>query len=438
MRSGQLKLEALREAGISCTRLRWATNPVRNILFHFILPYFEVIAAAINRDRELHHAEIATQLREDALATVRAELDRYLGEAVGRFQDTAVANALSEIDQHVSVATIQVREEALAGVRAEVRREIAGTRAEIRAMSHRFATIEDMLHEISRWLKGVEGHTEELSKETRLALTTLRKRIEAAERSPASDGIESTIGGPGLFLSNGPYGRFLVRQPDVIGDAIIRGEFWDAHLKETIETYADSDRIAIDAGAYIGFHSVFLSHHFARVHAFEPQHQAYSLLRTNIELNGRRNVEAVEIGLYSHPCWLQLAPDEMQEIPIPRRAGDIDYGEIGNAAALTFIKTDERTPEAVRAVTIDSFNFDRVGFIKIDTQGADFRVLQGAEETVRRCRPVIAFEFERELSSAHDTQWEVFQSFIQGLGYSLAELRRTSDGKQVDYLARPA
>lgn len=421
--------DELRRAGISQTGLAWLTNPARRMLFRLALPYFEVITRALNHDK----AELAGAALELS--------EQHLAGAVLQVQEEARASIRTGLDQYLIENVIRVREEALAGVRAEVRRELAGARAEMRAMSYRFTTIEETLRTMSLWLDGVERHNAEISEETRLALTTLRKRIETAECMGAANGgagAAASLGAPGLFLATGPYGRFLVRQPDVVGDAIIRGEFWDEHLKEAIETHADHDRIAIDAGAYIGFHSVFLSHHFARVHAFEPQHQAYSLLRTNIELNGRRNIEAVEIGLYSHPCWLRLAPDEMQEIAIPRRDGDIEYEKIGNAAALTFIKTDERTPDAVRAVTIDSLDFDRVGFIKVDTQGADFRVLQGAEETIRRCRPVIAFEFERSLSAAHDTRWDVLEGFIQGLGYSLVELRRTQDGKQVDYLARPA
>jgi FkbM family methyltransferase len=409
MRKVPLELEELRKAGNSRSGLRWVTNPVRNVLFRLTLPYFEVIARALDQQ----DAEPAKPAPE--------------------------APALSQAQ--LAEAAIWVREEALAGVRAELRRELAGVRTEMRAMSHRFTSIEEMLHTNARWLDGVESHNAALAEEMRSEFAGLRQRIETAERialaQPSADSAAAAVDGHGLFLASGPYGRFLVRHPDVVGDTIIRGEFWDPHLKEAIEVHADPERMAIDAGAYVGFHSVFLSHHFARVHAFEPQSQAYSLLRTNIELNGRRNIEPMEVGLYSHPCWLRLAPDELQEIPVPRANGSVNYNKIGNAAALAFVKTEERTADAVRAVTIDSFDFDRVGFIKIDTQGADFRVLQGAEETIRRCRPVIAFEFERDLSNAHGTLWEEVETFFRGGGYNLTEVSRTPGGKQADYLACP-
>jgi FkbM family methyltransferase len=244
-------------------------------------------------------------------------------------------------------------------------------------------------------------------------------------------------------LTHGPYGTFLVHHPDVVGDAIIRGEFWDAYLEAAIKRHADPQRVAIDAGAYVGFHTVFLARHFRQVHAFEPEPHAYALLRTNIALNACRNAVAHERALYSHPCRVELAPAAVQEVPLQRDEHGLVYETIGNPAALAFVeaagtRTDAAADDTVPAVTIDGLGLDRVGFIKVDTQGADLPVLRGAEQTIRRCRPVIAFEFERELSRLHGAEWPMFEAFFGALGYRLEEARRTPDGKQTDYLALPA
>ena len=175
MTSTQLDPEELRQAGISRTGLAWLTNPIRRMLFHLALPYFEVIVRAVNHNR----AELAGAALEVS--------QQHLAGAMLQVQEEARARIRAGLDQHLIESVIQVREEALAGVRAEVRRELAGARAEMRAMSHRFASIEEMLHTMSRWLEGVERHNAELSDETRAALTTLRKRIETAECMVAAD-----------------------------------------------------------------------------------------------------------------------------------------------------------------------------------------------------------------------------------------------------------
>jgi hypothetical protein len=41
---------------------------------------------------------------------------------------------------------------------------------------------------------------------------------------------------------------------------------------------------------------------------------------------------------------------------------------------------------------LDSLNIDNVDYIKIDCEGYEYRVLRGAEGTIKRCRPVVVIE----------------------------------------------
>ena len=43
-------------------------------------------------------------------------------------------------------------------------------------------------------------------------------------------------------------------------------------------------------------------------------------------------------------------------------------------------------------VRLDSLNLQNVDYIKIDCEGFEYRVLQGAIETIKRCRPVVVIE----------------------------------------------
>jgi hypothetical protein len=51
--------------------------------------------------------------------------------------------------------------------------------------------------------------------------------------------------------------------------------------------------------------------------------------------------------------------------------------------------------EVVRVATLDSFDLHGVGLIKIDVEGAELGVLEGAVETLRRFRPLLLVEIEQ-------------------------------------------
>jgi hypothetical protein len=133
---------------------------------------------------------------------------------------------------------------------------------------------------------------------------------------------------------------------------------------------------------------------------------------------------------------MRLAPPERQEIPVPMLDGQPDYGRISNAAALTFEPVGNEAGD-VRAIALDELALEKVALFKVDTQGADLRVLQGAMDTIRRCRPTVLFEWERDLCSQHGTTLEEYHAFFAALDYDVSMLHETSPGRQADYLAIP-
>jgi hypothetical protein len=56
--------------------------------------------------------------------------------------------------------------------------------------------------------------------------------------------------------------------------------------------------------------------------------------------------------------------------------------------------------ERVPVVTIDSFNLPRCNFIKVDVEGMEGDVIAGAEQTIRRTRPLLYLENDRKEKSA--------------------------------------
>jgi len=71
---------------------------------------------------------------------------------------------------------------------------------------------------------------------------------------------------------------------------------------------------------------------------------------------------------------------------------------LGNENKITYTssnrvgKIKDRGNVAVNIRTLDSFGYTDVSFIKIDVEGYEYRVLQGAEETIKNFRPTILVE----------------------------------------------
>jgi FkbM family methyltransferase len=423
----------LRRSGRRATREAWLSNPLRKSFFLALRPYFAAIVRALASTQENVDRTLAVR-QEDLdrmLAARQEDLDRTLRarqEDLDRLSSTT--KSLSE-DVTASVRTA-------AAVTEELKRIgvlIDGLRKDQLASAHRLGSLEDSGRHDADSLK------KEIAEHLQRQLASMEQRVEAicapAGMATLMPNQALAVSGTSLVFSSGPYGRFLLRQPDLVSGHILAGSFWDSHLKPVIERAGRSDGSAIDAGAYLGFHSAYMSRFFRNVHAFEPQVEIYRMLCANLLLNNCRNVTATNGALYDSPGRLRLADSNQQEIPLPMLDGGIDYDRIGNAAALSFQLTGENESNAVIAQTIDQIGLRDLAFIKVDTQGSDLHVLKGAQATIQRCRPVITAEYERELALHHGDTLEHYHRFFDEMEYDVQVLDDRNDGKQIDLLATP-
>lgn len=407
-----MDLERARRRGIARSRLGLLTNPARALLWKLLLPYLETIADEFGmvrsaiRDHDFRFSE--TDARIDRAAQQPPQLvRRAMLQYDGLRKDLAANNH-----------RLESLESALRDISAELE-----SRARAPDPSERH---EAMLAELRQWLHNLARDVE-----------TDHARLDAfgAGLHAMSAGY-SPVGRDGLGIVSGPHGCFMVWPNDLIGRVVAGGGVWEPHVRDAIERHADPERVAIDAGAYIGLHTVHLSRFFRLVHAFEPQLEVFQVLCGNLALNACRNVRPVNSALSDHAGTARLATREHQEVPIPVHDGEVDYASIGNAAALAF----EDVPDGsgpVPALTIDELRLGDVGFIKIDTQGADLNVLRGALNTIRRCRPAVTFEYEREMAAARGATLEAMLGFFDPLDYDVQVLHVTTPERQIDYIALP-
>lgn len=137
----------------------------------------------------------------------------------------------------------------------------------------------------------------------------------------------------------------------------------------------------VDAGANIGLISVPLAQRLAprggTVMAFEPQRLIYYMLAGNTVLAGLDNLVCLQLAL----------GDAEGEVVVPRLDPHQpqDFGMVSLAG-------EGGSGDRVRLITIDSLDLPRLDLLKIDVEQLEIRVLNGASQTIARCRPLIWIE----------------------------------------------
>lgn len=138
---------------------------------------------------------------------------------------------------------------------------------------------------------------------------------------------------------------------------------------------------AIDIGANVGVWSYWLSKHAKKVESFEPNPKIFNVLK-NIKI---KNVDTYNIALSNKSGSVDLL--------IPKGS----KGFSNQGASLSSIKVQgEHKSLSIQAKCLDEYNFLDVNFIKIDVEGHEHEVIEGAKETIKKCKPTMVIEMEEK------------------------------------------
>ena len=148
--------------------------------------------------------------------------------------------------------------------------------------------------------------------------------------------------------------------------------------------------VVLDVGANIGTSTVLWASNmrgWGEVIAIEPQERVFYALAGNIALNNCFNARALWAACGALPGVIG--------VPI------LDYQMPLNSGGLSLKECVEQKPgqpvdfdvtQTVACLRIDDIAPQRVDAIKIDVEGMEPEVLDGARGTIKRCRPIIFAE----------------------------------------------
>ncbi len=185
------------------------------------------------------------------------------------------------------------------------------------------------------------------------------------------------------------YGRLRVNlylgndlsRPLFVGGCIDPNEF--AFLDGLLR----SGMTFLDVGSNDGLYALFASERVGpsgQVWAFEPSPREFERLSRNLELNRTRNIRTFPLALGSHTGEADLLI-----------AG---YGHEGQNTLGAFIYPGVENAEKVRVSVrklddlIAGQGLARLDVLKVDVEGAEVSVLQGAGRVLQSMRPVLLFE----------------------------------------------
>ena len=186
-----------------------------------------------------------------------------------------------------------------------------------------------------------------------------------------------------------PYGAWWLARDDHIGRPLKKGQFESDELR-FVSKFLQPDMVVLDIGAHHGLYTLLASKRVGprgKVFSFEPSVRERDALSRHVSLNHCRNVqilspalgkEALEADLFVvHPLGAgcnSLRPP----------ASDVPFKSV---------------PHRVRVARLDdevaTLKIDQVDFIKLDVEGAELGVLEGAPQLLsHRPRPVILAEVQ--------------------------------------------
>jgi FkbM family methyltransferase len=214
-------------------------------------------------------------------------------------------------------------------------------------------------------------------------------------------GFLSSSWGRSLFFTAYNWYKLLIEARDI----------------QFLRTFVKPGEIVIDVGANVGFFTKRFANWVSNggfVIAVEPEESNFRQLQRNLYKSDTAPVVKTVQGVMAEQHGtLKLSVN-------PVHPGDHKIGPEGID---------------VTAFTIDELvrkeSATRVCLVKIDVQGAEERVIRGAQETIKRDHPAILVEVDDEALRQMGSSAERVVTLLMDFGYVIQRLRKNSSMGQI-------
>jgi FkbM family methyltransferase len=196
--------------------------------------------------------------------------------------------------------------------------------------------------------------------------------------------------------------------------------YYQGNNSRLIRTIYPKARRIIDVGSNVGNNTIAYAEFAQDVESFEPTPTTLTLLEANIEISKKSTLQGIYwkgssyTGNLHRDSSVNVGWFLWKGIPQPmnitgninvhkvaltnRNIGTIGIQDHPDHGGHNFAVYNDKQIKKLQYIvnvparTIDSYNFENVDVIKIDVEGSELFVIEGADATIKRCRPSVQVE----------------------------------------------
>jgi FkbM family methyltransferase len=200
---------------------------------------------------------------------------------------------------------------------------------------------------------------------------------------------------------------------------IRRGEYAFEPEARILHCFVSEGSVCLDIGANFGQYLSLLSPLAGRsgqVHGFEPVPNSLSVCGKLIRMQGLANVTLHGIALSDREGVSEMT------IPIGHQGRLLyDCSSIRTQTQHSDQVFGAQSVDGIRTTTLDRWVSENaipsVDFIKIDTEGAELRILRGASQVLSQHKPALLIETVNKHLARYGDSVESLLAHLRGLGY---------------------
>jgi FkbM family methyltransferase len=227
-----------------------------------------------------------------------------------------------------------------------------------------------------------------------------------------------------LGFAEGPYdvmgSKMVLDARDTTITPWLKQGIWEPLETKLFEGEIGPGDIVVDVGANVGYYTLLAARSVGptgKVYAFEPDPEAFALLEENVRLNGLTNVVTIRKALASEAGTMTLFRNPANRGD--HRLYDPDGGRNGILVEVTTLDAELGD---VRGIAL----------VKIDTQGAECSILDGARQLLARERGMgIIMEYTPKYLRALGADPEGCLRELEGFGFVFYDILEYADPKAV-------